>query len=83
MGGGGHVFLANYTLILSYIYPIFSFLKILYSYIIFVRSGLTPCNWTMQFSTRNFGKILKENISHEKKVLGPEKGGLIRQMVGP
>jgi hypothetical protein len=24
MGGGGHVFFANYTLILSYIYPIFS-----------------------------------------------------------
>jgi hypothetical protein len=42
MGGGGRVFFANYTLILSYIYPIFSLKKILYSYIIFVRSGLTP-----------------------------------------
>ena len=42
-GGGGHVFLVNYTLNLSYIYPIFSCKKILYSYIIFVRNGLTPC----------------------------------------
>ena len=33
---------AKYTLNLPYIYPIFSFKKILYSYIIFVKSGLTP-----------------------------------------
>jgi hypothetical protein len=39
-GGGGHVFFAKYTLNLSYIYPIFSSKKILYSYIIFVKSGL-------------------------------------------
>jgi hypothetical protein len=28
---------------IQYLYPIFSLKKILYSYIIFVRSGLTPC----------------------------------------
>ena len=33
---------AKYTLNLHYIYPIFSFKKILYCYIIFVKSGLTP-----------------------------------------
>ena len=42
MGGEGRVFFANNTLILSYIYPIFSLTKKLYSYIIFVKSGLTP-----------------------------------------
>ena len=35
-------FLLSYTSNLSYIYPIFSSKKILYSYIIFVKSGLTP-----------------------------------------
>jgi hypothetical protein len=37
-------FLPSYTSNLSYIYPIFSSKKILYSYIIFVKSGLTPCH---------------------------------------
>jgi hypothetical protein len=37
-------FLLSYTSNLSYIYPIFSSKKILYSYIIFVKSGLTPCH---------------------------------------
>jgi hypothetical protein len=36
-GGGGCVFLLNITLI----YPIFSLKKILFSYISFVKSGLT------------------------------------------
>jgi hypothetical protein len=43
MGGGGRVFFANYTLILSNIF----IKKILYSYIIFVRSGLTPCIYSI------------------------------------
>ena len=42
-GGGGCVFFPKYTLNLSYIYPIFLSKKILYSYIILVKSGLTPC----------------------------------------
>ena len=36
-------FLAKYALNLPYIYPIFSSKKILFSYIIFVKSGLTSC----------------------------------------
>ena len=43
-GDGGHVYFVKYTLNLPYIYPIFSSLKILFSYIFFVKSGLTPCN---------------------------------------
>ena len=43
-GCGGHVCFAKYTLNLSYIYPIFSSKNILFSYIILVKSGLTPCN---------------------------------------
>ena len=43
-------FLVNYTLNLSYIYPIFSCKKILYSDIIFVRSGLTPCILKITFN---------------------------------
>jgi hypothetical protein len=35
-------FWLSYTLNLSYIYPIFSSQKILYSYIMFVKSGWTP-----------------------------------------
>ena len=43
-GCGGHVFFfAKYTLNLPNSYPIFSSQKILFSYIIFVKSGLTPC----------------------------------------
>ena len=42
MGSGGHVFFAKYTLNLPYIiYPIFSSQKIIFSYIIFVKDGLT------------------------------------------
>jgi hypothetical protein len=39
-GGGGHVFFAKYTLHLPYIF----INTILFSYIIMVKSGLTP--WT-------------------------------------
>jgi len=42
MGGGGHLSFAKYTLNLPYIYPIFSSKTILFSYIILVKSGLTP-----------------------------------------
>ena len=44
-GVGYHVFFAKYTLNLSYmyIYAIFSIKKILISYIIFLKSGLTSC----------------------------------------
>jgi hypothetical protein len=41
MGGGGHVFFAKYTFNLPYVYPIFPRKKILFSYIIVVKSGLT------------------------------------------
>jgi hypothetical protein len=40
MGDGGHVFFAKYTFNLPYIYPIFPRKKILFSYIIVVKSGL-------------------------------------------
>ena len=47
-------FLLNYTLNLSYIYLIFSSQKIVFSYLILVISGLTPCileNWTLNCVT--------------------------------
>ena len=40
------MFLAKCTLNLPYIYPVFSSQKFLFSYIIFVRSGLTP--WAVE-----------------------------------
>jgi hypothetical protein len=43
MEGGGYVFFAKYTLNLPYFCLNFHPKKILFSYMIFVKSGLTPC----------------------------------------
>ena len=48
-GGGGHVFFAKYTLNLACIYPIFSSQKILFSSIILVKSGSTPCKRNIKY----------------------------------
>ena len=38
-------FLLNISKIVPYIYPIFLSQKFLFTYIILIKSGLTPCEW--------------------------------------
>jgi hypothetical protein len=52
-GSGGHVFVAKY----NFNYPVFSLIKILFSFIFFVKSGLTPLQYLLPIQIAFFSRL--------------------------